>query len=358
MNKNLRPSTFNLSTFQPSNFHFWVFMSFIWPAMLFLLLLLPVFVGLYRTLSSRRQKAAARYGKLGLQQQGKPGGLLRRVPVLFFFLALVILTVALARPQAVISTPHVVGTIVLAFDVSGSMGANDLKPTRMEAAKAAAQDFVAQQPHSVQIGVVAFSDSGVSVQAPTTDRDVIVAAIKRLTPERGTSLANGILSSLNTIASVGAQTTRYYTNLTPAPTPSPTAVPKGTFTPGMIVLLTDGENNEDPDPLEAAKTAADRGVRIYTVGLGSVTGTDMKLEGFTVHTQLDEMTLKQISELTNGTYFNAGSEKDLHTIYDKISTQLVVKSEETEVTALFAGAGIFIMLIGAALSLVWSGRLP
>jgi Ca-activated chloride channel family protein len=333
-------------------------MSFLWPAMLFLLLLLPVFVGVYRTLSGRRQKAAARYGKLGLQQQTKPGGLFRRVPVFFFFLALVILTLALARPQAVISTPRVVGTIVLAFDVSGSMGANDLKPTRMEAAKVAAQDFVAQQPHSVQIGVVAFSDSGVSVQAPTTDRDVILAAIKRLTPERGTSLANGILSSLKTIASVGAPTTRYYTNLTPAPTPSPTAVPKGMFTSGMIVLLTDGENNEDPDPLEAAKTAADRGVRIYTVGLGSVTGTDMKLQGFTVHTQLDETMLKQISKLSSGTYYNAGSEKDLHTIYDKISTQLVIKSEETEVTAVFAGAGIVVLLIGAALSLLWSGRLP
>ena len=335
-------------------------MSFIWPAMLLLLFLLPVFIGLYITLLTRRQRAAARYGKLGFLQQPQGRGLsIRRlIPAFFFLLALTILIVALARPQTIISVPRVVGTVVLAFDVSGSMGADDLKPTRMEAAKTAAQNFVAQQPRTVQIGVVAFSDSGVSVQAPTSDRDVILAAIKRLKPERGTSLANGILASLKTIADVNGPVTRFYTNLTPAPTPSPTPMPKGVYTSGMIVLLTDGENNVNPDPLEAAQAAADRGVRIYTVGIGSVTGTDMKLGGFTVHTQLDETLLKQISERTDGTYYNANNEEDLRKIYDKINTQLIVKAEETEVTSIFAGAGIFSLLIGAAFSLLWFGRLP
>lgn len=335
-------------------------MSFIWPAMLFLLLLLPIFIGVYTTLLARRQRAASRYGKLGFvqQDQGRGFAFRRHIPTVFFMLALAILIVALARPSMVISIPRVVGTVILAFDVSGSMGADDLKPTRMEAAKAAAQDFVAQQPRTVQIGVVAFSDSGVSVQAPTSDRDVVLAAIKRLTPERGTSLANGILASLKTIADVNGPTTRFYTNQTPAPTPSPTPVPKGVYTPGMIVLLTDGENNEDPDPLEAAQTAADRGVRIYTVGIGSITGTDMKLGGFTVHTQLDETTLQQISDLTSGTYYNAANTEDLRKIYDTINTQLIVKAEETEVTSIFAGAGILMLLIGAAFSLLWFGRLP
>jgi Ca-activated chloride channel family protein len=172
-------------------------------------------------------------------------------------------------------------------------------------------------------------------------------------------LANGILISLKTIADASnPPSNRYYTNLTPAPTLSPTAVPKGTYTPGMIVLLTDGENNEDPDPLEAAQAAADRGVRIYTVGVGSLTGADVKLEGFTVHTQLDEALLKEISSTTDGTYYNAGDEEQLLQIYDTIGTQLVVKAEETELTSVLAGIAVFVMLIGAAFSLLWFGRLP
>ncbi len=335
-------------------------MSFLWPAMFLLLLLLPVFIGVYLLLFIRRQQAAARYGKLGFLQQAQGRGLaLRRlIPTVFFGLGLVLLIVALARPQMVVSIPRVVGTVVLAFDVSGSMGADDLKPTRMEAAKAAAQDFVAQQPRTVQIGVVAFSDSGVSVQAPTSDRDVVLAAIKRLTPERGTSLANGILASLKTIADVNGPVTRFYTNLTPMPTPSPTPMPRGVYTSGMIVLLTDGENNENPDPLAAAQAAADRGVRIYTIGIGSITGTELKLGGFTVHTQLDESMLKQISDLTDGVYYNASNTEDLPKIYDGINTQLIVKAEETEVTSVFAGAGILVFLMGAAFSLLWLGRLP
>ena len=333
-------------------------MSFLWPVMFLLLLLLPVFVGLYVVLYRRRQRAAARYSKLGLvQPTAQKIGLRRHVPAVFFLLALVILVAALARPQAVISVPRVVGTVILAFDVSGSMAANDLKPTRIEAAQAAAQDFVARQPRTVQIGVVAFSDSGVTTQAPTEDRDAILDAIKRLKPERGTSLANGILASMKAIADVNP-TTNYYSNRTPAPTPSPTPLPKGTYTSGMIVLLTDGENNEDPEPLKAAQAAADRGIRIYTVGLGSATGADLKLQGFTVHTQLDEDLLKQISTLTGGAYYNAANAEDLRKVYENINTQLVIKPEETEITSLFAGAGILVMLVGAAFSLLWFSRLP
>lgn len=332
-------------------------MSFIWPIMFLLLPILPIFVGLYLLLFVRRQQAAARYGKMGLQQP--KASVLRHIPAAFFFLGLAILVFALARPQAVINVPRVVGTVILAFDVSGSMAADDLKPTRMEAAKLATQEFVERQPRTVQIGVVAFSGSGISVQAPTNDKDAILAAIKRLEPERGTSLANGILVSLKTIADASnPPSNRYYTNLTPAPTPSPTSVPKGTYTPGMIILLTDGENNEDPDPLEAAQAAADRGIRIYTVGVGSLTGADVKLEGFTVHTQLDEALLKEISSTTDGTYYNAGDEEQLLQIYDTIGTQLVVKAEETELTSVLAGVAVFVMLIGAALSLLWFGRLP
>jgi Ca-activated chloride channel family protein len=238
------------------------------------------------------------------------------------------------------------------------MAADDLKPTRMEAAKAAAREFVQRQPRTVQIGVIAFSDSGLAVQAPTNDQDAILAAINRLTPQRGTSLGQGILASLNTIAAASEQAPRLYSNQTPTPLLTPTPVPKGTDTPAAIVLLTDGENNENPNPLSAAKAAADRGVRIYTVGIGSAAGTTLHVNGFTVHTQLDEPALQQIAQVTEGAYYSAENQQDLQAIYENLDLQLVIKPEKTEVTALFAGVGVLVLLIGGICSLLWFSRLP
>ena len=164
-----------------------------------------------------------------------------------------------------------------------------------------------RQPPSVQIGVVAFSDSGFSVQAPTNDQEAILAAINRLTPQRGTSLAHGILASLNTIA-VAERPSRPRLLQQPdadADTPRRRRCRKGRTRSAVIVLLTDGENNEPPDPLAAAQAAADRGVRIYTVGIGSAAGATLHVNGFTVHTQLDEAMLQQIAQLTDGDYYNA-----------------------------------------------------
>lgn len=335
-------------------------MSFIWPAMLLLLLLVPLCVGLYARLQQRRRRFAASFGSLGLVQAGagRRPGWRRHIPPALFLAGLTILVIALARPQTVISLPRVEGTVILAFDVSGSMAADDLKPTRMEAAKAAARDFVERQPRSVQIGVVAFSDNGFAVQAPTNEQEAILAAINRLTPARGTSLGQGILASLNVIAGDTAQAPRLYSNLTPTPTPTPTPVPKGTYTSAVIVLLTDGENNETPDPAAAAQAAADRGVRIYTVGVGSAAGTTLHVNGFTVYTQLDEAALQQIAQLTDGAYYNAESQEDLRAIYENLDLQLVIKPEKTEVTALFAGAAVLLLLIGATCSLVWFSRVP
>jgi Ca-activated chloride channel family protein len=336
-------------------------MSFIWPTMLFSLLLIPLFVLMYIRIQQRRRRAAARFGDHGLLQGVDRNrlGLRRHIPPALFLAGLAILMLALARPQAVVSLPRVEGTVMLTFDVSGSMAADDMKPTRIEAAKAAAQDFVQRQPLNVQIGVVAFSDNGFSVQVPTNDKDAILATINRLAPARGTSLANGILTSLNTIAAVNSvEAPRFYSNLTPMPTPTPTPVPKGTYTSAVIVLLTDGENNESPDPLDAAQMAADRGVRIFTIGIGSPEGATLNIDGFAIHTQLDEAMLQQISLLTDGTYYNAESEQDLHEIYDKLTSQLVIKPEKTEVTSILAGISVLILLIGGVFSLLWFSRLP
>ena len=339
-------------------------MSFIWPIMLFSLVLIPLAVVLYILLQRRRRRIAERYGSFGFVQEAAGGelGARRHVPPLLFLAGLTILAVAIARPQAVVRLPRIEGNVILAFDVSGSMAADDFKPTRIEAAKAAARDFIKRQPRTVQIGVVAFSDSGFSVQAPTNDQDAILAAINRLSPQRGTSLAQGIISSLKTIAAATSEQPlpEHYSNLpTPSePTPTPTPVPQGAYTPAVIVLLSDGENNENPDPLAAAQQAADRGVRIYTVGIGSAAGVNLHVNGFTVHTQLNEPMLQQIAQLTGGVYYNAQSEKDLLKIYDNLNPQLVIKPEKTEITSVFAGASILIMLVGGVFSFLWFSRLP
>ena len=341
-------------------------MSFIWPVMLLLLGLIPLGVVLYILLQLRRQRIRAKFLAGGApgssrfvlrQSASRHGpGLRRHIPPALFLLSLTILLIALARPQAIVSLPRVQGTVILAFDVSGSMAADDLEPSRMESAKAAARDFVQRQPTSVQIGVVAFSGNGFAVQTPTNDQEAILASIDRLKPELSTSLANGILASLDAIDRQDGQITPPDANL--SPTPILTPVPEGTFAPAVIILLTDGENTAPPDPFAATQIAAERGVRIYTVGIGSVAGTTLQIEGFNVHTQLDERTLQQISLLTGGSYFHAGSEKDLHTIFGDLNPQLVIKPEKMEITSLLAGAGILMLLIGGTFSLVWFGRLP
>lgn len=331
-------------------------MSFIWPAMLIFLLLVPLAVWLYLRLQQRRRALIARYGSLGFVQvaAGNAPGARRHLPPALLLASLTLLLIALARPQTVVSLPRVEGTVVLAFDVSGSMAAEDLQPTRMEAAKTVAREFVQRQPGTVQIGVVAFSDGGLAVQAPTNDQTAVLAAINRIRPQRGTSLGQGIDVALNAIDANTEQAVRRYSTLTP----TPTAEPRRVNGSAVIVLLTDGENTAPPDPLSAAQTAAERGVRIYTIGIGSAAGTTLHVNGFTVHTRLDEAALQQIAQLTNGVYFNAQNQDDLHEIYDNLDLQLVVRPEETEVTALFAGVGMLLMLVGGVCSMLWFSRVP
>jgi len=328
--------------------------------MLLAVALVPLGILLYRALEGRRRRAMAR-GGLGVGQgmARRPGGVRARIPAVLFVAGLTVLMVALARPTAAVDLPREEGTVILAFDVSGSMAADDLKPTRMEAAKAATQDFVERQPPGVIIGVVAFSDAGLSVQAPTNDQATVLAAIKRLTPERGTSLGQGIRAALSTIATAeNGPVTNYYSNRSPAPTATPAPVPPGSHTSAVIVLLTDGENTQPPDPGAAAQAAADQGVRIYTVGIGSAAGTTLDVDGFKVHTQLDAATLQHISDVTGGTYYAAADEQDLHKVYDELDTRLVVKPQTIEVTSLFAGASVLLLVVGGVFSLLWLGRLP
>jgi len=333
-------------------------MIFVWPIMLLSLSLIPLFVILYLFLQRRRNKFAARYGSLGLVQEagGRGPGYRRHIPPVLFLIGLIILMLALGRPQTVVRIPRVEGTVILAFDVSGSMAADDLKPSRMEAAKAAARGFVEHQPASVEIGIVAFSDGGFAVQPPTNEKQVVLESIDRLRPQRGTALGQGIIASLNTIATAAGETA--VSSFTDPGVPPPTPVPAGTYTSAVIVLLTDGENNQNPDPLAAAQAAADRGVRIYTVGIGSPEGAILQIDDFRVHTQLNEALLQQIALITDGAYYAAGNEVELQAIYDNINLELVVESEQTEVTSIFAGASILVLLISGTISLLWFSRWP
>jgi len=205
--------------------------------------------------------------------------------------------------------------------------------------------------------VVAFSDGGIAVQAPTSNHEETLATIDRLVPRRGTSIANGILVSLNTIVLDAGDPPILKTNSI-TPSQEPVAAPQGWYPSAVIVLLSDGENNQEPDPIAAADLAADLGVRVYTVGIGSTTGSTITVEGFTVHSQLDEQMLRAISDTSGGIYYNAANEDELIRIYNDLEPKLSIKTEEMEITSIFAGIGMLVLLIGGALSLLWFGRVP
>jgi Ca-activated chloride channel family protein len=333
-------------------------MSFIWPWMLFSLLLVPVFVVFYMRLQGRRRLYASNLGSLGIVQDSgaKPLGRRRHIPFTLFLLGFTLLLFALSRPQMVLALPQVEGIVMLAFDVSASMAADDLEPTRMEAAKAAAQGFVEGQPNNIKIGVVAFSDGGLVVQTPTEDRVAILETVDRLVPQSGTSLGQGILVALNTLSSASDPAQSGNDDGLAAPTATP--VPGGTFAPASIVLLTDGVNTEPPDPLEAAQTSIEQGVRIYTIGIGSTTGTAVEIDGFNIFTQLNEDILKQIAQMTEGEYYKAEDEEDLAAIYENLDPQFTVKPEKIEITSVLAGVSMLVLLLGAMTSLLWFGRIP
>jgi Ca-activated chloride channel homolog len=329
-------------------------MSFIWSCMLGLLILAPLLVLVYVLLQRRGQNIVARSG-FGLVQTFRTTDVRRHIPALVFLLGLTILLFSLARPQATVSLPKYEGTVILVFDVSGSMAADDIAPTRMEAAKAIATDFVEGQPADVRIGVVAFSDGGLSVQTPGVNREGTLATIERLVPRRGTSLGNGVLVALNTIAVDAGDPPIINTNNLSTADDALTAL-QGWYPSAVVVLFSDGENNDPPDPLMVTDLAIDLGVRIYTIGVGSAEGTTIKVEGMTVHTQLNEPLLAQIALASGGQYYPAADETELRRIYNDLEPTLSIKPEELELTSLLAGISILVFLVGGALSMSWFGR--
>ncbi len=266
--------------------------------------------------------------------------------------------VAMARPVAIVTVPGQDSTVILTIDVSGSMAADDLQPSRMEAAKAAARSFVDHQPNGVQIGIVSFSDEASVVQAPTSNHEAILSAIDRLQPEGGTAIGSAIQVSLDSLFGP-AKNTQPDSSSQSSNAANPLApVGKGKFDSGFIVLLTDGENTWGPPPTDAAQTAADQGVRVYTVGVGSPAGSILHINGQSLHAGLDEATLKLIADMTGAKYYNALSETDLRAIYDNLSARLVLKTERTEITAWFTAGAALLSIIAGLLSMFWFNRFP
>jgi Ca-activated chloride channel family protein len=323
------------------------------------LLLVPILIVLYILAQRRRQKYALRYASLSLVKEalGRGPGTRRHIPPALFITALAVMLLGLARPASVVTLPAQEGTVILTMDVSGSMRAEDLKPNRLEAAKTAARAFVDKQPQGVKIGVVSFSDNAFVVQAPTDDKGAVLRAINRLTPQRGTAIGSALLTSMDAIFEEANREGEAYSS-SADPTPTPTPLPQGQYEPALVVLLTDGESNRGPRPLDVVDRLAARGIRVYTVGVGSVEGTVLNTGGRSMRVRLDENTLKLVAEATDGTYYNASTEKDLEAIYENLSTHLVFRKQQTEITAFFTGAAVALSLIAGILSLLWFSRLP
>ncbi len=347
-------------------------MSFIWGGMLWLLALVPVLAGLYVLAQRRRQKYALRYASLTLVKDalGKGPGIRRHIPAALFLAGIAVIIFALARPSATVDIPSEEGIVILSMDVSGSMRATDIKPTRMEAVKEAARIFIQRRPRNVRIGIVAFSGTAELIQPPTTDNDQLMAAVNRMHPERYTAIGSGLQAALDTIFEKPDQNQAAATD-TPPPDPNnplaaapppdqqePPPVPPGSYKSAVIVQMSDGQSNQGPDPLDVADKAANLGVRVYTVGVGTKEGAIIGFEGFSFRVILDEATLKAIAGKTAGTYTKASSEEDLHRIYENLSTRLMVDREKTEITALFVAAAAVLLLVAGAFSLLWFNRLP
>ncbi|MCU0928347.1 MAG: VWA domain-containing protein [Burkholderiaceae bacterium] len=343
-------------------------MSFLWPTMLWSLLVVPLLVLLYLWLLKRRKKVALPYANLALVKEamGKGVGWRRHVPPALLLLAIAAMLFATSRPTAMVTLPLAEQTIILAMDVSGSMRATDVEPSRLEAMQAAGKAFLEDLPRNVRVGVVSFAGTAAIVQPPTFSREDVVAAIDRFQLQRATAIGSGLILSLAAMfpdAGIDLSNITGQRNM-PAPLGQPqaekkefTPVEPGSYASGAIILLTDGQRTTGPDPVEAAMMAAERGVKVYTVGIGTKEGDVIGFEGWTMRVRLDEDTLKQISQITRAEYYYAGTAEDLKKIYAGLSSRMVMERKETEISGLVAGLAALLTLLAAGLSIVWFNRI-
>jgi Ca-activated chloride channel homolog len=345
-------------------------MTFLWPQNLWLLLALPLLVLVYLWLMRRKKKTALRYASLSIVKEAMGAGqtFRRHIPPILFLLSIAAMLLSASRPFAVVTLPSQSQTIILAMDVSGSMRATDVQPNRLVASQNAAKAFLAELPRSVKVGIVAFAGTAQVVQPPTVNREDLVAAIDRFQMQRATAIGSAIVVSLAEIfpdAGLDVGNLQYGNNrLRGSSIDQPKAekkefkpVPPGSYNSAAIILLTDGQRTTGIDTMEAAKMAADRGVRVYTVGIGTVDGETIGFEGWSMRVRLDEETLKSVASKTSADYYYAGTAADLKKVYETLSSRLTVEKKETEISALLALAAAVLALLSAGLSLLWFNRI-
>ena len=347
-------------------------MSFAWPKMLWLMLLIPAMTAAYFWLL-RRRRIAISYSSIELLRQAsdQQRHWRRHAPAAIWLVALSSGLLALARPSAMVTLPSQFQTIVLAIDVSLSMRATDVQPDRITAAQAAAKAFVANHPPRSRIGIVSFGGSAQLVQPPTDSSEQLQAAIDRFQLQRGTATGSALLVALATlfpndgidIESIifGRNAAGAANRSTPIDRPEsrrapPAPVKPGSYTSGVIVLLSDGRRTTGPNPIEIAQMVADRGVRVFTVGFGTVEGTTIGGDGWSAYVRLDEESLKAVAQITRGEYFHAATGADLTRVYEELNSRFVMERRETELTGLFSLAAAVLTIIAAALSVWWFGR--
>jgi Ca-activated chloride channel family protein len=347
-------------------------MNFLWSSLLYLLLLIPLILAAYVWTLRRRRKYAVRYSSLSLVRDAMAhqSAWRRHLPFALFLLALTSLVFALARPTATVMVPSNKATIILALDVSRSMCSTDIPPNRLEAAKEAALAFVQKQERGRQIGLVAFAGFAELVQPPTADRALLESAIQNLTPARRTAIGSAILRSLDAISEVDPNVAPGDTGNLPEGAFTP--VPEGQYAPHLIVLLTDGASNAGPNPLSAAVQAAERGIRVYTIGFGTTRNTSPMNCGYQIQEndifgggfgnlfggggggfrrEIDEETLKAIANMTDGTYQLATSAGELQNVFQNLPTNLVATRETIEIGAFFTAFAALLAVLALILSI-------
>jgi Ca-activated chloride channel family protein len=349
--------------------------TFLWPSALWFLAGLPLLVALYLWLLRRKKQAAIAFPNLALVKAalGPRQSMRRHLPPALFLSALALMILALARPATEMTLPSQHETVILAMDVSGSMRADDVKPTRLAAAQTAARAFIRDTPKSTRIGLVSFAGSAALVQPPTANRDELTAAIEQLQLQHATAVGSGILVSLKALfpdqdfdvrpsGHMRASRSSAAAGGSSAPINTPAKaqqkpVPPGSYKSAVIILLTDGQTTTGPDPVDAARLAAERGVRVFTVGVGTPDGQILTGEGWSIRVRLDEDALKVIADMTRAEYFFAGNAPDLKKIYEGLNSKLVMEKKETEVTALFTAVAGLLALLAGVLSMLWFNRL-
>ena len=348
-------------------------MRFLWSDLLWLLLSVPLLIGAYVYALRRRKKLALRYASLTLVRDALgPGQWLRRhLPAVLVVLALTCALIGMGRPTAVLTLPNEHQTIVLAMDVSRSMRASDIQPSRIAAAQNAVKAFVKELPPNVRIGIVTFAGTAAVAQTPTENREELIAAVDRFQLQRQTAIGSGLLLALTVLlpdSGIDLEEVVFDSAFsrrsggTPlatdkgAPRKDVKPVPPGSYTAGAIVLMSDGRRTTGPDPLKAAKMAAERGVRVHTIGFGSEGGGPADVDGMSIFMRFDEEALKAIAAITEGQYSHAGSADSLHKVYKELTAKMVLERKETEVTAFFAAAAALLALVAAMLSLLWFHR--